>query len=162
LPGNRQNRGVQKDLEGLLRLLEDSSDLELFLDNPVIPSKKQQGILTEIFKGKVEELTLRFILFLGSKKRLHCLASACAVFNRMCMDVQNISKVRMTSSVPVDALQSKDMADYLRDRFKKEILLEVQVDEAMLGGIKVQKEDTVYDGSFHAQLEKFKKNVMNV
>ena len=72
---------VHHDLQEISDLANRSGDLKYFLDDPVIAREKSRVVLEEIFHGKIDALTFKFLLFLGEKNRLRHFLSICAIFN---------------------------------------------------------------------------------
>src|SRR5512143_580138 len=60
---------VVKDFSDLVNSIEKSKELKLLLKTPIISSAKKGKILEALFKGKVQELTHRFIILLAKKGR---------------------------------------------------------------------------------------------
>ena len=56
---------VKKDMESLQTLLKQNRELYVFLKSPVIKFTKKQAVLSNIFKGKVDDLTLKFMTLLA-------------------------------------------------------------------------------------------------
>ena len=81
---------VHRDLKLIGQTLEQSRDLAEFLDNPVIPSRKRQSVVKDIFHGRIDALTYKFLLFLESKLRLNQLGTICVVFDRLYADARGL------------------------------------------------------------------------
>ena len=152
---------VHRDLKLIGQTLEQSRDLAEFLDNPVIPSEKRQSVLKDIFHGKIDALTYKFLLFLESKLRLNQLGTICVVFDRLYADARGVMKTRWTTSTDISEADTHAITQYLKTKFQKDIESRHEVDENLLGGIKIQIGDAVYDYSLQAQLKKFKQAIMN-
>ena len=53
-----------------------------------------------------------------------------------------------------------EISKHLKSRLNKNIEPTVLNDPSLLGGIKIQEGDTIYDYSLRTQLEQFKKNLI--
>ena len=153
---------VHHDLQKIRDLVNRSADLKHFLADPVIATDKSQTILEEIFHGKIDSLTFRFLLFLGQKNRLRHLPSICAIFIGLYEQANGILRTKWTSSVELAAEDVHDTTSYLKGKFNKDIVAEHAIDPGSLGGIKIQAGDTVYDYTLQTQLKKFQETVRNV
>lgn len=153
---------IHGDLKLIAGVLEQSPDLEHFLNNPVISAQKRQSVLQEIFSGKVDALTFKFLLFLANKRRLGYLKMTCILFDRLYNDTQGILKTLWTTSVALSETEINTIRDFLKKKFKKEIQVEHKVDASVLGGIKIQIGDTIHDYTIQAQLKKFQHNLIGV
>ncbi len=150
---------IRRDLQEIARLIDVSAELVQFFDNPVIPPEKRIGILQEIFERKVCPLTYKFILFLESKKRLQFLGVICGIFEQLDAQARNIIQARIITSVSLSDSQIHAMTGHLGGKLGKNVEPVCEVDPAILGGLKIQMGDTIYDYTFRRQLEKFKKSV---
>lgn len=151
---------VRHDLKEISALIDESEELLDFLYNPVIDFDLRQGIIKKIFKNQTNTLTYQFISFLNSKNRLNVLKEICPIFESVCLNATGVSKVTVTSSIILNKGQLQDISKQLKSRLKKEIEAQFVIDPAMLGGIKIQDGDTIYDYSLRTQLEQFRKNLM--
>lgn len=150
---------VHHDLQKIRDLVDRSVDLKHFLDNPVIATEKSQAVLEQIFHGKIDALTFKFLLFLTEKNRLRHLSSICAIFNGLHEQAKGILRTKWTSSVEFSAQDVDDTTSYLKKKFNKDIVTEHAIDPGSLGGIKIQAGDTIYDYTLRTQLKKFQETV---
>ena len=65
----------------------------------------------------------------------------------------------MTSAVPLDAPAAQAIADRLSQATKATVLLDREVDPALLGGVVAQVGSLVYDGSVRTQLEDLRRQL---
>lgn len=141
------------DLLGIGALIGQSPGLAGFLGNVVIPSQKRVAALRALFGGKIDELTLRFLLFLEHKRRLGELPGIIAQVARMYDEKQGVLNAEITSAAPLDAGQFATIGRKLQERFGKKIRATASVDPRLLGGFIVQVGGTIYDYSIETQLQ---------
>ncbi len=151
---------VRRDLREIARLIDVSAELVQFFDNPVIPSEKRLGILREIFEHRICPLTYKFILFLESKKRLQFLGVVCKIFEQFDAQARDIVHARIVTSLALSDSQIHAITGHLGGKLGKNVEPVCEVDPAIVGGVKIRIGDTVYDHTFHGQLEKFRKSVV--
>lgn len=58
----------------------------------------------------------------------------------------------VTTSFEVEEPLRSEIANSLQEKFDKKLRLSFEIDPAILGGIKVQKQDTIYDFSIYGKL----------
>ncbi len=144
---------VCTDLITLGTLIEQSRELARFLGNLVIPSEKRTQTLTALFEGKVDPLTLRFLLFLESKRRLVALPGIIEQIGLLFDEKQGVLNAEITSASQLEPAQFASIGRKLEDRFGKKIKATAAVDPALLGGFIVQVGGTIYDYSIETQLQ---------
>lgn len=160
---DRQNTAVlRQDMVRIIKTMDGSKELDQFFDNPIIPVAKRQTILRAIFEGRVDPLTYQFILFLDQKRRLKLLRHVAHAFEGFFLEAHNIVKVKITTGIGLTQQQREAVSKALRSKFNKVIDPQEEVDPAILGGMKIQKGDEIYDYSLRAQLETFKARAAGV
>ena len=152
---------VHRDLEKIKQLLDESNELVRFLDNPVIPPAKRESILKEVFYGKIEAVTYRFLLFLETKRRSAHLGAICEAFDHLYAHARGIVKTRWTTGSELSPHDIHSMTEHLKKKLGLGIEAERKIEPGLLGGIKISVGDLIYDYTLRAQLRKFKQNVMS-
>jgi F-type H+-transporting ATPase subunit delta len=151
---------VRNDIKTILGLIASSSHLEEFLQSPILPFQKRHDIINRILKKGFDKLTHQFVLLLNEKNRLSRLKDICEAFEQMYLVEKGILKVTIASSVALNNRQANEIVKHLRSKLGKEIEPHTFVDPTLIGGIKIQQGDTIFDYSFNAQLERFRKNLI--
>ena len=152
---------VNNDLIHIEGAINSSQDFQLFLSNPVIASDKRQDILNLIWKDRVDTLTLRFLMFLTQKKRLAVLKDISGHYQKLYQKAKNILKIKIISTIALPEQQINDICHRFKLRLRKDIEAESDIQKDILGGVKIQVGDIIYDYSLQSQLEKFKDNVIH-
>lgn len=148
---------VRHDLQTLSSLAQEVKEFNHFIESPLIPSLKREQILEQILQGKVHQLTFQFLLLLERKNRLFILKWAVKRFEELYRKAKSIVKVEVETSAPLNEHQRQTVIHHLREKFQKDIEANWQVKPEILGGIKIQEEDTIFDYSYQGQLERFRK-----
>ena len=158
----QENRldAVCADLIGLGELLETSPDLARFAGNYVIPSDRRAATLRALFEGKVDALTLRFLLFLESKKRMGLIKDVVGAVIALHDERSGVLEVKVISAKPLEPGQFAAVSRRLEDRFGKRIKASTGVDPQLLGGFLVQVGGRILDYSVETQLQTLNRNLM--
>ena len=151
---------VYEDSKSLISVIDQSPELRGFLQNPVIPSAQKEKILKEMFESKVHSASYRFILFLEQKKRLPLLKNILTIFEELYLEYKNVLKVTLTSRWELTKEEVQSITHYLKSKFQKDILPQFKINTDILGGIKIQMGDIVYDYTLATQLKKFKDSII--
>ncbi|MCA9406840.1 MAG: ATP synthase F1 subunit delta [Candidatus Omnitrophica bacterium] len=157
----KQAEKVYNDLLNLRELIDQSVDLSRFFANASIPKDIRRQTLDKVFNGKLTETTLKFLLFLEYKNRLGILKDVCTEFEKVYMNDITTIRVKIASSTQLDKKQIETLSKQLNKKFEKDIQTEISVDPALLGGLKFQVHDTVYDYTLKAQLDKIKEQFIH-
>ena len=152
--------GIRRDLIGLRDLMRQSPDLSAFLTNYLVPAERRLEALSSLFKGRLIDLTYRFLMVLEEQKRLKQLAPITDFFNELYDRERGILKARITSARPLTNEQLAALRRKLEGRFKKQVAVEPKVNPALLGGFTVQVGDVIYNSSTERQLQIFEQKLI--
>jgi len=143
---------IESDLGLVSHSLETMPKLVEALNHPLIPRERKKAIVSNIFKDKVQAVTMRFVELVIDKRREGILPEIEPEYVRLANEWRGIVSVAVTSAVPL----SKDEVTALKarlDRFTgKRTDLELQEDPDLIGGLTVRIGDTVMDGSVRGYL----------
>jgi F-type H+-transporting ATPase subunit delta len=150
---------IVEDSRMFLTALE-SRDLVLLLKSPIIKSDKKINIFSAIFKGKVDDLTLKFINIITRKGREAILSEIVKEVISQFNTLNNISTARLTTANKVDVAIVDGIKNKLGDGSGK-MEIETQTDPAILGGYVLEMGDKLYDASIRRQINQLRKELAN-
>lgn len=136
------------------------SDLQQVLTNPAFALGARKKILTGVIAGQqLSPLTSHFLSLLLDRDRLTYLEGIVGCYRRLL----NEAKGRIEAKVVSPSALEPSMVERLRARLGgisgKEVVLQQETDPELLGGLLVELEGKVYDGSIRTQLEKMKQRI---
>lgn len=152
-----QAQGLQdqltEELNSLDRLLEQNRELRECLQNPFIPGERKLAIIADLFDQVFSQLARDFLRLLIEKRRGTLLADVTRQINALLRESLGILPVRLTSAQALHPEQAAAIRQRLARIFNHQVELEMQVDAALLGGIMIQTESRLIDGSCRGQLD---------
>jgi len=148
---------VYKDIELLDEVTEQNPELRRLLKSPVILARKKNRVITGVFKGKIEDLTLRFLQLVTRKEREIYMQDISNAFTKFYKEYHNILSIKLTSAQPLDKNSRDRLVKKLSEATHKTIDLEEETDASLLGGYVLKMDDRKYDASIKHQLENLKK-----
>jgi F-type H+-transporting ATPase subunit delta len=152
---------VRADMKKLARLADENRDFRLFLQSPVIKTDKKDRVLTELFKGKVSEMTYGFIRLLAKKHREGILYEIAVSFDEQYKQSKNILTAVVTSARGLDDVTRRKMLELVEKQTRGEVELIEKVDPSTIGGFILKIGDRQIDKSVSRQLMKLKKELTN-
>jgi F-type H+-transporting ATPase subunit delta len=148
---------VHNDMLFFSKVVDENKAFALMLRNPVIPHDKKSDILTRIFKGKVNKLTLAFFDIITRKNREPLLPGIAREFHNSYNEYKGISKAVVTSAVPLDAKLRSEFETMVRKYSdKKSVELIERVDPEMIGGFVLNVGDRQIDASIKNKIKALK------
>ena len=141
------------------QLLADGRVAE-FLSNPSLNNDTRLEFLTGLFaeaKAKVlaggDKKGTNFLKLLLEYRRVAALPEIAEHFEALKAKVENTVDVTVTSATKLSAAQQKEISTALHARLGREINLETEIDENLIGGAVITAGDVVIDGSLRARLD---------
>jgi F-type H+-transporting ATPase subunit delta len=105
-------------------------------------------------------LISKFMTLLLEKGRLGNLPVIALTFEELSHQILNRARVSTTTAWQLTPQDKEDLAQRLQEvTGGKEIILTLQVDPVLIGGMVVQVGNTIYDGSIKRQLENLKEKL---
>lgn len=137
-----------------------SSPLQTVLNNPGFNLDSRKNVLRAVAKSlELSPLAVHVLLLLLDRDRLIYLP---AIVDRY-RALLNAAKGRVEGTVAAAAPLDPDMMGRLRHVLGglsgKEVVLHEETDPALIGGLLVRLEGTVYDGTVRTQLEQMKQRL---
>jgi F-type H+-transporting ATPase subunit delta len=144
---------VAKDFSDLIKTIDNSNELKLFLKTPIINSYKKGEVLGKMFKGKVQDITFKFINILTKKERENLLYDIAEDFLNLVNEKRGIVKARVNTATKILDKDKKAIEDKLSKYTGKTIKASYDIDKSLIGGFVAQVSDTVIDASIERQLQ---------
>lgn len=147
---------AKSDILLIQDVLQNSSELRSFLKSPLIKKEVKTSALLEVFKGKVDELTISLLQLISEKGREELLLSITKSFVDLYNKHMGITEVHIVTSLALDEKQKSSLQKKLETETGKKVSLHTSVDERLIGGLQVRIDDTVIDGSVKYKLNQLK------
>jgi F-type H+-transporting ATPase subunit delta len=142
-------------------VLSTNAALQRVLYNPSVSIEVKTGILAQILARTQPAPLLRsFLLLLVEKDRLRQFDLICEHYEYMANEWLRRVVARVTTAVELDTAQRQAVMQKLRHMTQKDVILETQVDPAILGGLVVRIDHVILDGSLQGQLTRLRQELI--
>ncbi|MFO7709283.1 MAG: ATP synthase F1 subunit delta [Desulfobacterales bacterium] len=148
-----QAETYRSELQRVAGLVAGDSRLEQAIVNPLYDSAARRRVLQSLIaKMNLSRATSSFLLLLHEKGRFGFLNSISELYQKLADELGGIGRATVTAAhaLPADAVERIRAA--LSRRTGKDIVLEVNQDPGLIGGIITRIGDLVLDGSIKTQL----------
>lgn len=153
---------VYADIKLLRAICKGNPDFVLVLRSPVIKADKKENIISTIINGRVSGLTSSFIQLLVRKARESNLPEIITAFIEQYNKLKDIHHVKITSAVPLSTEAEQTILDKVRSNTSiQNIELETIVEDALIGGFKLEVGGVLIDASVLRDLNDVKKQFRN-
>jgi len=150
---NDQAEAYREELDGFSGLIEREKDLAQAIVNPLYDAADRKKVL----KAVIEKLNLSigmisFLLLLFDKGRFGFLSNINEIYQNLADELKGIVRANMISATEVSSEAVEKIRAALSTKTGKNIILEVEQDSELIGGIVTRIGDLVLDGSIRTQL----------
>lgn len=152
---------IKKDVDSILLIIAESPEFKEFLNSPVIKETAKAKLFVEIFKDKINNITLTFLELLAKNRRQQFLAFICLQYLSFYKESKGIKQASITTSKPLKDEHRKEILAYIKKKFKIDVDLIEKIDESIIGGFKLRIEDRQIDASIKTKLRKIKTELIN-
>ncbi|MBE1555700.1 F0F1 ATP synthase subunit delta [Sporosarcina limicola] len=157
---NGQTGPIQEDLLELKKVFQTNKELSQLLDSPRLKAAKKKELLAELFKG-ANQLILNTLYVMLDKKRLDEVVNLVDEFTAYSNDAAGVAEAKVYSTVPLTADESQAISSAFAQKVGKKVLrIENIIDPSLLGGIRLQIGNIIYDSSLSAKLERLKRDLI--
>ncbi len=125
------------------------------IDSPNLSVTDQADLFIQVCDEQLDDQGRNFVKLLAENRRLTLFPEIAALYEELRADAEGTLEATVISAKPMSDTQQQEMADALKARFNREVVLQVEVDESIVGGAIIRAGDTVIDGSVRGKLEQF-------
>jgi F-type H+-transporting ATPase subunit delta len=150
-----QAASVREELSQLAEMVRYGEPWRTFLETPAIRREEKAATIEKVYRGKVSDLAMDFLMVVARKHRLGLLCDMAEAF--VALEDQAAGRVRgeIITAVELDAHEQVRLAEQVSRALRKTVALRSKVDPAILGGMVLTIEDTVMDGSVRRRLRQY-------
>jgi F-type H+-transporting ATPase subunit delta len=152
---------LRKDAGLIASVCETSSDFILMLDSPVVKTSQKVEALKRIFTGKVNDLSLNFLLLITENKRENYIPGIFRNLEDLYRREEGIRSAVLTSALPLSESLVLQVRKILETEFEAKVELSQKVDNRLLGGFVIRVDDKQYDASLSTQLKKIREQLLH-
>ncbi len=149
-----------EELNGVLGVLKEHGELDQLLTHPKISKEEKISVMEQVFKGRISDDVLGFLLILIEKDRYTELPAVAEYFISQVREYKNIGTAQVTFAFPVTEEQKKQIEEKLLSTTDYTAFeMEYQTDPSLIGGVIIRIGDRVVDGSVRNKLAKLAQSV---
>ncbi len=140
-------------------LLEDHQPLRELLFNPDVDPDDKMGVLGRVLTGRWSDLVQAFVRMVMAMDRVDSLPGIAEAFQEAVDREQGRLRVLVRSARALPEAVLARLREGLERRERKTIQLETAIDPQLLGGLQVQLDDRLIDGSVRRALDELRERL---
>jgi F-type H+-transporting ATPase subunit delta len=155
----RQEEAIGREIETFLAAYT-GSPLQTVLNNPAFGLENRKKVLVEVIKNlQLSPLSTRFLALLLDRDRLTYLPSIVTLYRRLLNEAKGRVEAKVVGASPLEPGTLDRLRQLLGTLSGKQVVLQQETDPALIGGVLIELQGKVYDGSVATQLEKMKQRI---
>ena len=145
---------VKKDLAAVAEMYRGSKGLRSVFLSPAFSQSDKEKVLKGLAAElKVASLSARFLEMLVKKRRFRYVRETAAAYSDLLDVQQGRVKATVTSAHQLSEAEVARLKERIRAKVGLEVELTVDVDPALIGGVRTRIGSTVYDGTIMNQMK---------
>ncbi len=153
---------IHKDFSHIKTLVEESKELRLLIQSPIINSYKKLEMLKKAFSNHFHALTITFMDIVFKRHRESILPYVAVEFVKLYQKENNITEVLLISAAPLSedfVLQVKNKTE---NKLKSQVVFKYKIQPDIIGGFILRFDGKEYDGSIASKLRKLKRQFQDI
>ncbi len=150
------SEGVETVISALMQMPE----YRALLASPAISKEERLAALDTAFRGKIPDILLAILRMMVSRGHVSALNGMARDYEELARGYRGESMAVVTSAVPLKEAETVALREKLEKKLARKITLQCQVNPDLIGGIRVEVDGRVIDGSIRNKLDEIKE-VMN-
>ncbi len=151
---------VADEIEQVCELARGDHAFREFLSSPIVDRGRRADALRGIFRERVTDLVLRFMLVLNDRGRLGHLESIAGAYDHLVHEAFGRVEVDVFTPGTLDPEQVRSLEQRIGAALSKEPVVYTYTDPDMIGGLKLRIGDQLIDGSVAARLRRIRQGFL--
>jgi F-type H+-transporting ATPase subunit delta len=154
---NQKVEKIEEEIQQIKDHFHGDTQLAKVLSQPRVHENEKLGILTKVFEGRISEEILGLITVILRKNRQQLLNQVFFEYLQLVKKGKNVSTAFITTAVPLSDEVKNKIHEKLKNTLNRDVEIQVNVNEELLGGMRVQIDHMVLDRSIKGRLDELKK-----
>jgi len=148
---------VYDDMLLVSSTLSENSEFAEYVSSPVVKTAHKIEIAHKLFDGKIEELSMNFLVLIGENGREDVYPLIVKRFIHLYDEVRGIEVAKVISAIELDKETLSRIQKHVSLLTGKTIDLETEIDEDIIGGYILKIGDYQYDASVKNNVQKLRR-----
>lgn len=149
---NGEQKKYAESLEIVKRAFDEDPLYSEMLSSPSIPLAERLGAIEKAFGELVPEYVLSYLKLLCEKGRIPSFAESVIAYKELLAVSERVVDVKVSSAVELTEEEKQKLITKLEETHKVKVCAEYHIDETLLGGLKIEFDGVVMDGSLRHRL----------
>lgn len=151
----KQVEPYAEELAKVASVLKNEDLLRLLLDSPTFPLEKKTAIMSDL--GELLKLSAgmkTFLTLLLEKDRIGYVPQINTNYRKFADELSGVVRAKITSANTLTKSRSEALKKGLEKQTGKQVVLSVETDKSLIGGLQAEMGGKLFDGSVKTQLKR--------
>ncbi len=153
---------LMEELTAVRAIFAENPDYVRLLAEPSVPRAERVGLVDEAFGGQVHPYLLNFLKIITENGMIRSFSGCFKTFRSLYNSDHGITDAVVTSAVELTEDQVKRLTAKLESLTGKKVLMTRKTDPSVLGGMRVELDGMLYDGTVSGKLADIGKQVREI
>lgn len=145
-----------QDLREICNIFDENKDFYEVIKHPTISTTKKKQLFIDLFKGKIDQDLLSFMIILIEKGRIVKLREKLNQMEDIDLERKNTIRGVVKTVIPLLDQELEQLKAIFEKKYDKTILFDTQIDKSLLGGVYVKVGNDIIDGTVKSKIEEMK------
>lgn len=150
---------VLQALETIQAAFEENPEYAILLDSPNIPLRERKECIQNAFGKAMPATVLSFTEILCEKGHIDRFCDCAEEYKLLYLEKSGVAAAKIISAVPLTEQEKQTLIQRLQTGQKQTVTAEYEIDESILGGVIVQMDGRIIDGSLRRRLKEIKEGL---
>lgn len=151
-----EQESVMRALETVMQTLGENDELMELLSSPAIALTERIAVIERCYAATLPETVVSFLQLLCEKGRIRHIGACTEEYRRLLDVCRAVKTAHVTSAVPLNGSEIAALTEKLSSMSGCTVQLCCTVDPSILGGVIVEMDGRVTDGSLRHRLQEVK------
>ena len=152
---------VNASFQQLDRLISTNADFRSFIQSKRLSNEQKTDIIRNTLNESIEPLLTEFLCIICKDRSVNLIRQVAKAYADLYREKAGIVKVQAFVSDSLDESSVNAMKEKIQTALKKKTDLNIEVDNRLLGGIKLRIENTFLDASLKSQLSRLQGELLD-
>lgn len=147
---------VLRGLAFVKKVFDETPQFTEFLKSPAISKEVRLNAVRDSFEGNVPDCVVSFVSLLCEHGDIESIYDCIADYENLYNDNMRTCSAVVTSAIELNDDEKASLSKKLAAKLKKQVEIKYAVDPSVIGGIKVETDGYIYDGTVKRRLQTMK------
>lgn len=151
----KQVEAYADELATVASVLKSEDMLRLLLDSPTFPLEKKTAIMSDLCELlKLSDGMKTFLSLLLEKDRIGYIPQIDLNYRKFADELSGVVRAKITSASKLTKARAEALQKGLEKQTGKQVVLSVETDKSLIGGLQAEMSGKLFDGSVKTQLKR--------